>query len=84
MPNFFGDGIISLLIGFIIIFAYIAFHYRDKYNKKQDELFELANTQKMFSKRSSVMRDDERKLFDILMSLYGDKYFIFPLMGFHQ
>jgi hypothetical protein len=78
MYNFFNIGVISFLVAIIVVFGFIALYYRDKYNKEQDELLDLANTNNLFSKKSAVMRDDERKLFDILMNLYSDKYFIFP------
>ncbi len=66
------------LIGFIVIFAWIAIYYKDKYNKTRDELLDLADIRGFFSKKPSIMRADERQFFDILVKLYGDKYYTYP------
>lgn len=78
MQTFINNTSISLLIGFIVVLAYIALYYRDKYNKTQDEYLDLADKNNFFDKKPSIMRHDERLLFDILTKLYSEKYFIFP------
>lgn len=69
---------LTILIGFIVFLAWIAIYYKDKYNKTRDELLDLADTRGFFSKKSSLMRADERKFFDILMKIYGNTYYIYP------
>ena len=81
LGNMIANTIVGFLIACIVVIAYIAFYYRDKYLKTNDELLDLASSKKFFSKKASVMRDDERKIFDILMNLYADKYYIFPQMS---
>jgi len=78
MPVFASNITFSLLIGFVVVLAWIAIYYKDKYNKTRDELLDLADTRGFFSKKPSIMRPDERRFFDILMKLYGDKYYIYP------
>jgi hypothetical protein len=53
------------------------FRYRDKYLKKEDELLELADKDNFFKKRP-IMLFEERKLFNVLMKLYNENYFVFP------
>lgn len=74
----FNNATLTILIGLIVVFAWIAIYYKDKYNKTQDELLDLADKKGFFSKKSSIMRADERQFFDVLSSLYADKYFIYP------
>ncbi len=69
---------LALLIGFIVLFAWIAIYYKDKYHKIHDELLDLADARGFFTKKPSIMRADERQLFDVLIKLYGDKYYIYP------
>lgn len=78
MSIFASNTTFSLLIGFVVMLAWIAIYYRDKYNKTRDELLDLADTRGFFSKKPSIMRTDERQFFDILVKLYGDKYYIYP------
>lgn len=81
MLNFTLYPILTLLIGFIIIFAYISFFWWYKYNKKRDEYLELADKENLFTKKTSVMRKDELVLFNILINNFVDKYYIFPQMS---
>lgn len=78
MSAFLSNIPLSLLIGFIVVLAYIALYYRDKYNKTRDEYLDLADKNNFFGKKPSIMRHEERMLFDMLTKLYGEKYFIFP------
>lgn len=72
------SSVFGMLVAIIVVFAWIAFYFRDKYNNTRDELLDLANARGFFSKRASIMRKDERILYNILLSLYGNSYFIFP------
>lgn len=78
MPVFASNTAFSLLIGFVVVLAWIAIYYKDKYNKTRDELLDLADTRGFFSKKSSIMRTDERQFFEVLMKLYGDTYYVYP------
>jgi len=78
MPAFTSNLVLSMLLAFVGVLTMIAFYYKDKYNKTHDELLDLADKRGFFSKKSSIMRQDERLFFDFLMKLYGEKYFIFP------
>lgn len=78
MEQFLGNTGYALLIGFIVVLAYIALYFRDKYFKVLDEYLDLAGKKDFFKKRPSIMYADERKFFDILISLYGNNYYIFP------
>lgn len=75
------NSLFAVVLALLIIFAYLFFRMRDKYSKKSDEYLELADNKGFFTKKSSVMRNDERILFDILMKQYSDKYYIFPQMS---
>lgn len=78
MPTLVSNTGFSLLIGFIIVLGWIALYYRDKYNKSRDDFLDLADSKGFFSKKTSIMRKDERKLYDILERLYGNTYYIYP------
>lgn len=78
MASIISYTVFYLLIAFVVVFAVMMFWFRDKYLKKEDEYLELADKDAFFSKKPSIMRHDERQLFDILMKLYNDKYYIFP------
>lgn len=78
MPTFANNTAFSLLIGFVVVLAWVAIYYKDKYNKTRDELLDLADTRGFFSKKLSIMRSDERQFFDVLMKLYGDTYYVYP------
>ena len=71
-------SVFGLLLGIVIVFAWIAIYYKDKYTKTQDEFLNLADKRGFFSKKSSIMRRDERTLFNILIKWYGETYYIFP------
>ncbi len=66
------------LLGGLIVFALLSLFWRDKYSKTRDELLQLADSQNFFSRKQSVMRRDERQLFDIFMKIFGNTYYIFP------
>lgn len=72
------NSALAILIGMIVVFAYIAFWFRYKYLQKVDELLEIADKDDFFSKKPSIMRADERKLFDVLTKLYSDSYYVYP------
>jgi len=72
------NSVLSILIAFIVLSAWIAIYYRDKYFKTRDDLLDLADKRGFFTKKHSIMRQDEKLLFDVLMKLYGEKYYIFP------
>lgn len=78
MPVIASYTLFSMLVAFVVVLGWIAIYYKDKYNKMQDELLDLAEKKDFFYKKPSIMRHDERVLFDILTKLYGEKYFIFP------
>lgn len=72
------NSALVILISLIVVFAYMAFWFRYKYLQKVDELLEIADKDDFFTKKPSIMRADERKLFDVLSKLYGDTYYVFP------
>ncbi len=80
LQNSFIGIIFGVLLSTLVVFAYMSFWWKGKYDKTQDELLELANKNGFFTKKISVMRNDEKLLFDILLKLYGDKYYVFPQM----
>jgi len=81
MPIFsatINNSALVILISLIVAFAYMTFWFRYKYLQKVDELLEIADKDDFFTKKPSVMRADERKLFDVLMKLYSNLYYVFP------
>lgn len=81
MQAIVSNSVFGVVLALLIIFAYLTFRWRDKYYKKSDQYLELADNKGFFTKKTSVMRNDERIMFDILMKQYGDKYYIFPQMS---
>src|SRR3989338_10289344 len=80
LQNTFVAILFGGLFAGIIVFAWVSIYWKDKYSKASDDLLKLANNSGFFTKKPSVMRQDEKQLFDILMKAFGDKYFIFPQM----
>jgi hypothetical protein len=78
MTSIIENSIISILIGLIIVFAYIAIYFRDKFLKTKDEYLDLADSKGFFTKKLSIMRIDERRIFNILVKYYNEQYYVFP------
>lgn len=74
----FNNSALVILVSLIVVFAYMTFWFRYKYLQKVDELLEIADKDDFFAKKPSIMRADERKLFDVLTKLYSDSYYVFP------
>lgn len=78
LSTMLNNSALTILIGMIVVFVYMTFWFRYKYLQKVDELLEIADKDDFFAKKPSIMRADERKLFDVLTKLYNDSYYVFP------
>ena len=70
--------ITGLSFGFMLLFYLRSERFKDQLNQKDDELLNLANQKDYFYNKKSIMRDDERYLFEILCKTIPPGYFVFP------
>lgn len=73
-----GNSVFGVLAGFLVALGFIALYYRDKYFKTRDEFLDLADSKGFFTRKSSLMWDSEKHVFNMLLKLYGEKFYIFP------
>ncbi len=66
-----------LFVTTLVLFVLVILQ-REQLQKDEDKYVQLANKDDFFERKYSILRYDELKLFNVLKSIIGDNYYIFP------